>query len=49
VVPGRIGDDGKVHPIEHVLQLQQSSIKDPKNRNDDDDSDEDSDDGHKNR
>lgn len=32
VLPGRIDEDGKIQPIEHVMQLQASSIKNPKSK-----------------
>ncbi len=27
IKPGRVGDDGKVHPVEHVLQLADDCAK----------------------
>lgn len=39
VVPGRVGEDGKVHPIEHVLQMREQS--DERNKENEENEDDD--------
>lgn len=39
MVPGRVGEDGKVHPVEHVLELKAHLDKQSENDNEERDSD----------
>lgn len=39
IKPCRIGDDGKAHPVEHVLELQEGLRSQQLKKNDESDSD----------